>query len=131
MIVENRTGAAGMIAANAVAKAAPDGRTLLMSTSGEIAISHHLYKEKMTYDPMRDLAPVALVGIVPNVVVVAASTPVHNPKELIAYLKANDGKLSYLVVRHRQSAAAFRRTDEHDGGPATCCTCPIAAPRRR
>jgi len=95
VIVENRTGAAGMIAANAVAKAAPDGRTLLMSTSGEVAISHHLYKEKMTYDPMRDLTPVALVGIVPNVIVVASSTPVHNPKELIAYLKANEGKLSY------------------------------------
>jgi tripartite-type tricarboxylate transporter receptor subunit TctC len=94
VIVENRTGAAGMIAANAVAKAA-DGRTLLMSTSGEVAISPHLYKEKMAYDPMRDLIPVALVGIVPNVVVVASSTPVHNPKELIAYLKANDGKLSY------------------------------------
>jgi tripartite-type tricarboxylate transporter receptor subunit TctC len=95
VIVENRTGAAGMIAANAVAKAVPDGRTLLMSTSGEVAISHHLYKEKMAYDPMRDLVPVALVGIVPNVVVVAAATPVHNPKELVAYLKANDGKLSY------------------------------------
>lgn len=70
-IVENRTGAAGMIAANAVAKATPDGRTLLMATSGEIAISHRLYKEKMTYDPLRELAPIALVGIVPCVVVVA------------------------------------------------------------
>ena len=70
VIVENRTGAAGMIAANAVAKAPPDGHTLLMATSGEVAISQHLYKEKMTYDPMRELAPVALVGIVPCVVVV-------------------------------------------------------------
>ncbi|AMN42752.1 Bug family tripartite tricarboxylate transporter substrate binding protein [Rhodoplanes sp. Z2-YC6860] len=94
-IVENRTGAAGMIAASTVAKAAPDGRTLLMATSGEIAISHHLYKEKMTYDPLKELAPVALVGIVPCVVVVAEATPVRTPQELIAYAKANPGKLSF------------------------------------
>jgi tripartite-type tricarboxylate transporter receptor subunit TctC len=94
-IVENRTGAAGMIAANAVAKAAPDGHMMLMATSGEIAISHHLYKERMTYDPLRELAPVALVGIVPCVVVVSETTPVHNPQELIAYAKANPGKLSF------------------------------------
>jgi len=95
VIVENRTGAAGMIAANTVAKAAPDGRTLLMATSGEIAISHHLYKEKMTYDPLKELAPVALIGIVPCVVVVAETTPVRTPQELIAYAKANAGKLSF------------------------------------
>jgi tripartite-type tricarboxylate transporter receptor subunit TctC len=95
VIVENRTGAAGMIAANAVAKAAPDGHMLLMATSGEIAISHHLYKEKMTYDPIRELAPIALVGIVPCVVVVAQATPVRTPQELVAYAKANSGKLSF------------------------------------
>ncbi len=95
VIVENRVGAAGMIAANAVAKAPPDGHMLLMATSGEIAISHHLYKEKMTYDPLRELAPVALVGIVPCVVVVAQATPVRTPQELIAYAKANSGKLSF------------------------------------
>lgn len=95
VIVENRTGAAGMLAANTVAKATPDGHTLLMATSGEIAIAEHLYKDKMTYDPMRELAPVALTGVVPCVVVVATSTPVHNPKELIAYAKAHAGKLSF------------------------------------
>ncbi len=95
VIVENRTGAAGMIAANAVAKAPPDGHMMLMATSGEIAISHHLYKEKMTYDPMRELAPITLVGIVPCVVVVAPTTPVHNPQELVAYAKANPKKLSF------------------------------------
>ena len=68
---------------------------LLMATSGEIAISHHLYKEKMTYDPMRELAPIALVGIVPCVVVVAEATPVRTPQELVAYAKANAGKLSF------------------------------------
>jgi len=95
VIVENRVGAAGMIAANAVAKAAPDGRMLLMATSGEVAISHHLYKEKMTYDPLRELAPIALIGIVPCVVVVAQATPVRTPQELVAYAKDNAGKLSF------------------------------------
>jgi tripartite-type tricarboxylate transporter receptor subunit TctC len=95
VLVENRTGAAAMIAANAVAKAAPDGHTLLMAASGEVAINHHVYKEKMTYDPMRELTPVALVGIVPCVVVVAASSPVKTPQDLIAYAKANPGKLSF------------------------------------
>ena len=95
VIVENRTGAAGMLAANTVAKAPPDGHMLLMATSGEIAIAPHLYQGKMTYDPFRELAPIALIGIVPCVVVVADATPVHNPKELIAYAKANPGKLSF------------------------------------
>ena len=95
VIVENRPGASAMIAANAVAKAAPDGLTLLMVASGEVAINQHLYKDKMAYDPARDLAPVALVGIVPCVIVVAATTPVHNATELIAYARANRGKLSF------------------------------------
>src|SRR5262249_13873864 len=77
-----------------VAKAPPDGHLLLMATSGEIAIAHHLYKERMTYDPLRELAPVALVGIVPCVVVMAEATPVKTPQELIAYAKANPKKLS-------------------------------------
>jgi tripartite-type tricarboxylate transporter receptor subunit TctC len=95
VIVENRTGAAGMIAAQLVAKAPADGHMLLMATSGEIAISHHLYKDKMTYDPISELAPVALIGIVPCVVVVAETTPVRTPQELIAYAKANPKKLSF------------------------------------
>jgi len=95
ILVENRTGAAAMIAANAVAKASPDGHTLLMAASGEVAINQHVYKEKMTYDPARELVPIALIGIVPCVVVVAASTPMRTPQELIAYAKANSGKLSF------------------------------------
>jgi tripartite-type tricarboxylate transporter receptor subunit TctC len=75
VLVENRTGASAMIAANAVAKAQPDGLTLLMAASGEVAV--------------------ALVGIVPCVVVVAATTPVHDAAGLIAYARANRGKLSF------------------------------------
>ena len=95
VIVENRPGASAMIAASAVAKSPPDGLTLLMAASGEVAINHHLHKEKMTYDPLRELAAVALVGIVPCVVVVAAATPVKTGPELIAYARANRGKLSF------------------------------------
>lgn len=95
VIVENRTGASGMVAAGAVAKSTADGLTLLMAASGEVAINQHLYKEKMSYDPLRELVPVALIGIVPCVVVVAASTPVKTAAELIAYARANRGKLSF------------------------------------
>src|SRR6185369_15527751 len=95
IIVENRTGASAMLATGAVAKAAPDGYTLLACASGEVAINHFLFKEKMAYDPAKELAAIALVGIVPCVVVVESATPVNNPKELIAYIKENPGKLSF------------------------------------
>ena len=95
VIVENRPGASAMLAAQAVATAAPDGQMLLAAASGEVAINQFLFKDKMSYDPQRQLAPVALVGIVPCVVVVAATTPVRDPAELIAYARANRGKLSF------------------------------------
>src|SRR5882757_6552905 len=95
VVVENRAGASGMVAAAAVAKAAPDGLTLLMAASGEVAINQHLYGDKMSYDPLRELIPVALIGIVPCVVVVAATTPVRNAAELVAYARAHRGKLSF------------------------------------
>src|SRR4029077_14703227 len=85
IVIENRTGASAMLATGAVAKAQPDGYTLLACASGEVAINRFLFKERMSYDPAKELVPIALIGIVPCVVVVAAATPVHNPKELIDY----------------------------------------------
>src|SRR5262249_46675559 len=70
VIIENRTGASAMLATGAVAKAQPDGYTLLACASGEVAINHFLFKERMSYDPEKELVPIALIGIVPCVVVV-------------------------------------------------------------
>jgi len=94
-VVENRAGAAAMIAAQAVATAGDDGHTLLMAAAGEVAVNQHLYKTKMQYDPLRDLVPVALAGIVPCVVVVNAKSPIRNPADLVAHAKANPGKLTF------------------------------------
>ena len=95
LVVENRTGAAAMIAAQAVARAAPDGYTLLMAASGEVAVNQHIFKDRMSYDPGKDLTPVALVGIVPCVVVVKADSPIRTPADIVAQAKANPGKLSF------------------------------------
>jgi tripartite-type tricarboxylate transporter receptor subunit TctC len=94
IVVENRTGAGGNIGADVVAKAAPDGYTLLMATVSTHAINPGLYK-KMPYDPVQDFTPVGQVGVTPCVLAVHASIPVHDVKGLVALLKASPGKYSY------------------------------------
>ena len=94
VIVENRTGAGGNIGAEAVARAERDGHTLLFGTSGPLAINVSLYR-KMGYDPVKSFAPVIQIGHLPNVLVVNPSVPAKTVKALIAYGKANPGKLSY------------------------------------
>ena len=94
VIVDNRPGAGGNIGADLVAKAAPDGYTLVMGTVGTHAINPNLYR-KMPYDHVKDFAPIILVAGVPNVLVVNPSLPVHTVRELIDYAKANPGKLNF------------------------------------
>ncbi|MDE2003952.1 MAG: tripartite tricarboxylate transporter substrate binding protein [Betaproteobacteria bacterium] len=94
VIVDNRPGAGGNIGSDLVAKAAPDGYTLLMGTVGTHAINPSLYA-RMPYDAQKDFAPVILVASVPNVLEVNPSLPVHTVQELIAYAKANPGKLNF------------------------------------
>jgi tripartite-type tricarboxylate transporter receptor subunit TctC len=93
VVVENRGGAGGTIATRAVAKTAPDGNTILLTYTGTLAINPTLYPNA-GYDPRKDFAPIGLIGSLPSVLVVHPSLPVHSVTELIAYAKANPGKLS-------------------------------------
>ena len=93
-VIDNRPGAGGNIGAELVARSPADGYTLLMGTVGTHAINASLYA-KMPYDHVKDFAPVILVAAVPNVLVVHPSLPVHSVAELIAYAKANPGKLNF------------------------------------
>jgi len=97
VLVDNRGGASGMVGAEIAARSAPDGYTILMSTSGEAALNVALYP-KMNYDPIRDFAPVTQVGISPLVLVAHPSLPVKNVKDYIALAKKQPGVLSYSSI---------------------------------
>ena len=94
VIVENKPGAGTTIGASQVAKAQPDGYTLLMATSTTLAINKTLYK-KLPYDPVADFTPIALVAAVPFALIVNPSVPANSLKEFIAYAKSKPGALSY------------------------------------
>ena len=94
VIVESRPGAAAMIGTDFVAKSAPDGYTLLLSASSEVSMNVVLFR-KMSYDPVRDLQPVTLVGTTPPLLLAHPSLPVKTVKELLALARARPGALSY------------------------------------
>ena len=94
IVIENKTGASGMIGADSVAKAAPDGYTVLVGNVATLAMNVGIYK-KMSYSPVTDLAPVMQTVMVNYALVVHPSVPPKNVAELVAYAKANPGKLSY------------------------------------
>ncbi|MFL4982222.1 MAG: Bug family tripartite tricarboxylate transporter substrate binding protein [Xanthobacteraceae bacterium] len=93
-VVENRTGASGALAAEAVARAAPDGHTLFVSMHQTNAILPHLTK-KLSYDPLKDFAPILNATASTNILIVHPSLPARTVPELVAYAKANPGKLTY------------------------------------
>lgn len=94
VVIENRAGAAGIIAHEIVKNAPPDGYTLLITSSGPLAINPTLYK-RLPYDPIRDFTPVVLVNASAMYLVARATMPVSNVREMIALVKANPGKFTY------------------------------------
>lgn len=106
-IIDNRGGAGGNIGSEYAAKSAPDGHTLLITSGGPIVINPHLYK-KMTYDPQQDLAPITNLLRVPLVLAVHPSVPAKNLKELIAWIRAQNGKAPW--------ASAGNGTPQHMTG---------------
>ncbi|MFC5521972.1 Bug family tripartite tricarboxylate transporter substrate binding protein [Polaromonas jejuensis] len=94
VIVDNRPGASGVLGGNSVAKAVPDGLLLFFAASPTITISPHVLKS-MSFNPAKDLSPIAPILSYSNVLVVSKDQPFKNVKELLAYAKANPGKLTY------------------------------------
>jgi len=97
VVVENRPGAGGNIAAEAVARAAPDGHTLLVGTNGPLAVSPALYRD-LPYDPLKDLAPVTLLGTSPNLIAVHPSLGARTLEALVEKARAEPGKLNFASV---------------------------------
>src|SRR4030088_2170967 len=102
VIVENKPGGGAIVATEYVAKAAPEGYTLLVGASGAMAINPAVYA-KLAYDPIRDFTPVSELGSFPLILVVNASSPIKSVDELVAYAKANPHKTNYS-----SSSAAFQ-----------------------
>ncbi len=94
VLVDNKPGAVGSIGTAEVAKSVPDGYTMLFNIA-TTAVINPLVMKNLTYDPIKDLQPVAMIAKIPNVLIVNKDVPAKNLKELIAYLKANPGKLNY------------------------------------
>jgi tripartite-type tricarboxylate transporter receptor subunit TctC len=96
-VVENRTGAGGNIGTEAVAKAAPDGYTLLVAINGPVAVNKHLYKN-LPYDPDKDLQPISLLASAPQMLVIKPELGILDFKAFLGHAKKNPGRLSYASV---------------------------------
>ncbi|MDB5531936.1 MAG: tripartite tricarboxylate transporter substrate binding protein [Hyphomicrobiales bacterium] len=128
IIIENRGGAGGNIAASAVVRSDPDGYTLFFGSTGPAALNSLMYKN-MTFDPLNDFTPIVMIGKTPIIIVARPNAPVKTLKELVAYAKANPGTLSAGfpgsgtlghitgVLFGQRSGADLKHVQYRGGGP--------------
>ena len=130
IVVDNRGGAGGNVGAAAAAKADPDGYTILMGTVATHALNPALYK-KMPYDPVKDFAPISLLVVVPNVLVVNPDFPAKNVAGADRAAEGEAGRIQLRLLRQRHAAPPLRRAVQVHGRASTWCTSPTRAPGRR
>ncbi|MYN12997.1 tripartite tricarboxylate transporter substrate binding protein [Pusillimonas sp. TS35] len=116
VVVENKPGAGGNIGTRYASRAKPDGYTLLLTINGPMVTAPALYKKTLGYDPLKDLAPISLVGTSPNVLVVPAASPAKTVQEFVAAAKAQPGALNYGTVGPGSSSHLGMAMLEHAAG---------------
>lgn len=113
IVVDNRPGAAGVLATEITAHAAPDGYTLFLGNVGTLAVNPSVFAKEMKVDPVKDLAAITLIADTPDILIVKKDLPVKSVKELVAYAKARPGKLNYASPGsgslNRLEAELFRK----------------------
>ena len=129
-VVENRTGAAGTLGMDVVAKAAPDGTTFGLVLNGNLVINPFVQKS-MPFDAMKDLVPVAAIGDAPQMIAMSTEVPAKTFKEFQALAKAKPEDLQLRLGRSRARCRTCRRPSSRGSPASSWCTCPIAATRRR
>jgi tripartite-type tricarboxylate transporter receptor subunit TctC len=97
VVIDNKPGAGGMIGVDAAAKARDEGHTIAVGFNGPIAFAPFMYR-RMPYDPAKDLLPVVMTTLQPNVLAVHAALPIHTPQEFVAWARAQKGRLNYASV---------------------------------
>jgi tripartite-type tricarboxylate transporter receptor subunit TctC len=115
VVVEDKPAAGGTVATDFVAKSPPDGYTMVISYNGPLAFGPYVYS-KLPYDPLKDLAPVIITTSQPSVLAVTATLPIKSVKELVAYAKANPGKLNFASVGNGSSSQLTMELLKSDAG---------------
>lgn len=125
VVIENKPGSSGNLGADAVAKSVPDGHTLVLMDVGNLVISPALFK--LPFNVANDFAPVAMVAYSPHLLAVSTKVPANTPAELVAYAKAQKGKLNYAVAAGMGTPRTWRASCTRSAAASSGAMCPTKA----